>query len=222
MAQAATTKSDRLALWAFAFMGLRSSSYWIDELWTIYVINRPAGLAQVFQRTLTDTHPPLYYLLLRLSSSILGQSEVAARAPSALFGVMTLLAAATLSRSSLARSSRLALLLFLALSPGAVWYAREARSYGLLLLFSTVITLACLNFVRCRPEEYRKAREALVTLTACSVLASFTHYFGFLIAGAAFLTCCLLTHSSRRPIGPRASSRSRANIIARCWRMHSR
>jgi len=76
---------------------------------------------------------------------------------------------------------------------------KHART-GSSCLLSTVITLACLNFVRCRPEEYRKAREALLTLTACSVLASFTHYFGFLIADAAFLTCCLLTHNSRRPI----------------------
>jgi uncharacterized membrane protein len=91
-------------------------------------------------------------------------------------------------------------LLFLAISPGAVWYAREARSYGLLLLLSTIITLACVSFVRCQPEDDRKAQAALITLTAFSVLASFTHYFGFLLAAAAFLTCCLLAHRPRRTI----------------------
>lgn len=175
-------------------------SFWTDEIFSLMTTDPTLTFREFWDRVLADTHPPLYYVLLRLSSSILGQSEVAARAPSALFGVLTLLAAAILPGSSLARSSRLVLLLFLAISPGAVWYAREARSYALLLLFSTVITLACISFVHCRPEENRKARALLVTLTASSILASFTHYFGFLIAVAAFLTCCFLTHRPRRPI----------------------
>jgi uncharacterized membrane protein len=104
-------------------------------------------------------------------------------------------------------------LLFLAISPGAVWYAREARSYALLLLLSTIITLACVSFVRCQPEENRKAQAALITLTAFSVLASFTHYFGFLLAAAAFLACCLLTHRPRRAIVILASSGVIASFV---------
>jgi hypothetical protein len=37
-------------------------------------------------------------------------------------------------------------------------------------------------------------------LTAVAALASFTHYFGFLLATAAFLTCFILTNRSRRAI----------------------
>jgi uncharacterized membrane protein len=43
---------------------------------------------------LGDTHPPIYYLVLRLSSTVFGQSEIAARAPSMLFGLLTVCAAA--------------------------------------------------------------------------------------------------------------------------------
>jgi len=102
--------------------------------------------------------------------------------------------------SSLPRAARLALPLFLAISPGAVWYAREARSYALLLFLSTVITLACTRFLRCAPLEDRNARWAIVVLTTAAVLASFTHYFGFLIAAAAFGTCFLLADRGRRVI----------------------
>jgi uncharacterized membrane protein len=175
-------------------------SFWTDEIFSLITTDPTLTFGEFWDRVLADTHPPIYYLLLRLSSAILGESEVAARAPSAFFGVLTLLAAAIMPRSFLERSTRLALLLFLAISPGAVWYAREARSYGLLLLLSTVITLACVSFVRCQPEEDRKAQAALITLTAFSVLASFTHYFGFLLAAAAFLTCGLLTHGPRKAI----------------------
>jgi len=175
-------------------------SFWTDEIFSLITTDPTLTFREFWDRVLADTHPPIYYLALRLSSIMLGQSEIAARAPSAFFGVLTLCAAAILPGSSLERSSRLAFLLFLAISPGAVWYAREARSYGLLLLLSTVITLACVGFVRCRPEENRKAQAALITLAAFSALASFTHYFGFLLAAAAFLTCCLLTHGPRKAI----------------------
>jgi uncharacterized membrane protein len=120
--------------------------------------------------------------------------------PSALFGVLTLCAAAIFPGASLSRSCRLVFLLFLALSPGAVWYAREARSYALLLLLSTVITLACIRCVHSLAHQDRDARGAIVMLTMAATLASFTHYFGFLITAAAFFTCFLLPNRRRRVI----------------------
>jgi len=41
---------------------------------------------------------------------------------------------------------------------------------------------------------------AMTTLTAAAVLASFTHYFGFLVAAAAFTTCFLMTGRRRKAI----------------------
>jgi hypothetical protein len=54
------------------------------------------------------------------------------------------------------------------------------------------------QLVQCRSDENRKAQRALVELAAFSVLASFTHDFGFLLALAAFLTCYLLTNRRRK------------------------
>jgi uncharacterized membrane protein len=90
--------------------------------------------------------------------------------------------------------------LLLAVSPGAVWYPREARSYALLLLLSTVITVACIRLLRCMPQEDGKARGALTMLTTAALLASFTHYFGFLLTTAAFFTCFLLADSRHKAI----------------------
>jgi Dolichyl-phosphate-mannose-protein mannosyltransferase len=175
-------------------------SFWTDEIFSLITTDPTLTFHEFWDRVVADTHPPIYYLLLRLSSTMFGQSEIAARIPSAFFGVLTLCGAAILPWSPLSRSARLAFLLFLAISPGEVWYAREARSYGLLLLLSTGITLACVSFVRCRQDEDRKAQIAMAALTAFSVLASFTHYFGFLLAAAASLTCYLLGRKQRKPI----------------------
>lgn len=175
-------------------------SLWTDEIFSLLTTEPTLTFREFWDRVLADTNPPLYYLVLRLCSTVFGQSEFAARMLSAFFGVLTLCSAAMLSGSSLARSSRLAFLLLLAISPGAVWYAREARSYAFLLLLSTVITLACVRFLRCNANEDREAHRAIVLLTAASALAACTHYFGFLLAASAFFTCFLLTNRRRRPI----------------------
>ena len=175
-------------------------SLWSDEIFSLITTDPNLSVSEFWARVRTDTHPPIYYLLLRLSSSVFGQSELAARAPSAVFGILTLCAAAMLPGSSLSRGTRLALPLLIAASPAAAWYDRETRPYALLLLLSTLITLACLRFVGAMPGDASKARRAMTTLTAASVLASFTHYFGFLVAAAAFTTCFLLTGRRRKAI----------------------
>ena len=214
-----------LALCAIVLLGaglrlyaLDYQSLWTDEIFSLMTADPKLTFGQFWDRVLADTHPPIYYLVLRLSLAIFGQSEIAARMPSAFFGVLTLCAAAILPGSSLSRSCRLAFPLFLAVSPGAVWYAREARSYALLLLLSTVITLACIRFVRCVPHEDRKARGAIVMLTIASTLASFTHYFGFLVVAAAFLACFLLTDRRRRAIVMLAGSGVVASFVP--WVMY--
>jgi uncharacterized membrane protein len=175
-------------------------SLWTDEISSLMITDPTLPFRQFWDRVLADTHPPIYYLVLRWSSSAFGQSEIVARAPSVLFGILTVCAAAILPGASLPRSSRLALPLLLAVSPGAVWYAREARSYALLLLLSTLITLACIRFLLCMPHEEDRAARRSLTMTMAALLASFTHYFGFLLAMAAFFTCFLLVDRRHRSI----------------------
>jgi uncharacterized membrane protein len=175
-------------------------SLWTDEIFSLMITDPTLPLRQFWDRVLVDTHPPIYYLLLRWSSLAFGQSEIAARAPSVLFGVLTVCAAGILPGPSLSHSSRVALPLILAVSPGAIWYAREARSYALLLLLSTLITFACIRLLRRMPYEDGPAHRALTMLTVAALLASFTHYFGFLLGMAAFFTCFLLADSRHRAI----------------------
>lgn len=196
-----------LALGAIVVLGaglrvyaLDYQSLWSDEIFSLTTADPTLTFGQFWDRVLADTQPPIYYLLLRFWLKVFGQSEIAVRMPSAFFGVLTLCAAAILPYSPQSRCCRLAFPLLLAVSPGAVWYAREARSYALLLLLSTVVTLACVRFVHCMTHENDRARSAIVILATAAALASFTHYFGFLISAAIFLTCFLLTNRRRRTI----------------------
>src|SRR5438105_10649384 len=163
---------------ALRVYALDYQSLWSDEIFSLITTDPMLSLREFWDRVLADTHPPIYYLLLRLWSSVFGQSELAARAPSAVFGILSLCAAAILPGSSLSRSARLALPLLIAASPGAAWYDREARPYALLLLLSTLITLASVRFLRAKVQEDCQARHAILMLMVAALLASFTHYFG--------------------------------------------
>jgi mannosyltransferase len=146
--------------------------------------------ARVIQPSLFDTlntvadgerSPPLYYVLAWLWSRPFGTGEVGLRSLSALAGTLTIPVAFLVGRE-LARSARVGLLTaaFVALNPYLVWYSQEARSYGMLVLFSTV---ALLFFVRAARDG---STRNLALWAGASALALASHYFSvFLIAPQA-------------------------------------
>ncbi len=111
---------------------LDHSSLWIDELQTWYNINRgaPMGLTEVLE----NIHGPLYALLLHGWVRLAGDSEWALRAPSVLFGVLTVPALAWLASRWLGRDAAAPAAWLAAGSPFLVWYSQEARNYSLLVL----------------------------------------------------------------------------------------
>src|SRR5216684_3318979 len=74
--------------------GITRESAWADELWTLLITDPTLTFAEFWQRVLADTHPPLYYLLMRGWSAVFGQSDLAARLPSAIFGIVMVAAGA--------------------------------------------------------------------------------------------------------------------------------
>jgi uncharacterized membrane protein len=167
---------------ALRLYGLDRQSAWADEITTLLITDPALTFAQFWHLVASDVHPPLYYLLLRFCSAVFGQSDFAARLPSAMFGILTVATAAC--AKSLPEPGRLALTALLAVSPGAIEYAQEARSYSLLLLFCTFVTTSCLSFVS-TSINCRSATRAILSLAVSGILASYTHYFGFLLAVAA-------------------------------------
>ena len=125
---------------------LDTFSFWIDESLTplrssysfwdilsnrIYVQGYPTQ----------DTHPPVYYLIISVTSKLLGGTEFAYRFPSSLFAVISIPLMYKLGRRITGREAAglLAALIF-AINPLIVWYAQEARMYTLLTLLGIVLT----------------------------------------------------------------------------------
>jgi mannosyltransferase len=173
--------------------GIAEEGPWADELWTLLITDPALSFAEFWRRVVADTHPPLYYLMMRGWSAMFGQSDFAARLPSAICGTLMVAAGAM---TALPRPGRLALMALLAISPGAVEYAQEARSYALLLLWSTVVAGACIGIVT-KSRQGRAGGGALTLLTIAGILAAYTHYFGALLAIAAGVVALALCRNWR-------------------------
>lgn len=172
---------------AVRIYGLARQSAWADEITTLFITDPTTPFARFWDLVLSDTHPPLYYLFMREWFAAFGQSDLAARIPSLIFGILAV-GAAVLAFPPDRFRARLGLMLLIALSPGAIEYAQEARSYSLLLFLATVITGLCVRIMKARSESDRVLMRRIGALVSVGIITAFTHYFGFLIALAAALT----------------------------------
>lgn len=93
-----------------------------------------------------DNHPPLYYLLLKLWSSVFGYSDISLRLPGVLLGVFCVYLTWKLTKTFAPRVHFLPAL-FVALNPFLIYYSQEVRMYmlntafAILLIFSFLKTL---------------------------------------------------------------------------------
>jgi mannosyltransferase len=126
-----------LAATFLRFYRLDASSLWSDEGNTWAMLSRSYG--EIAQAAAADIHPPGYYWLLKLWSSVFGTSAAAMRSFSAVAGVLLVLVIERIGRLLVAdRFTRrwlpLLAALVAAVNPLLVYYSQEARMYMLLAL----------------------------------------------------------------------------------------
>jgi len=190
------------AVLRFSLLG--QESLWFDEAWSISTAGA-ATFASLLEIVKSDSHPALYFVLLRGWVRVFGDSETATRAMSALFGTLTPLLVFLLGRALSLPSLACLLGSFLyALNTQAIWYSQEVRMYSLISFLGTLhLALTALLL------GPRRLRASSWTLTAgwwiTGVLCLYTHFFGvfFLAADAAGVAWTLLVLSrSRGPSHP--------------------
>lgn len=128
-------------------VNLGQQSLWRDEVDTILFAHAP------FEELVSDLarqghNGPLYFILIRLWLTIMGNSEFSVRYPSALLGIIAVPLSLILVRQ-LRFSHRAALLTscLLATSPYLVWYGQEAKMYTLLVALVLMAIIALLKAI---------------------------------------------------------------------------
>ena len=141
----------------------------------------PAGPGRVLRAVfLSDTNPPLYYLLLNVWTRVLGAGDRALRLFSLLFSLACVPLLWTLAYRYGGRAAAAGATLLFAASPLCVFYSTEGRMYAMLLF----LTLGFMELtLRLQERGFEARRFWLWVLTGAAGLL--THYFFFFVWLAA-------------------------------------
>jgi hypothetical protein len=157
------------------FWRIGHQSFWYDESFTVLLVGHsPSQMLGLLPQT--ELTPPLYYLLAWPWARVFGYGEAGVRSLSALAGVATIPAVYAAAAKLVSRRAGLIAAAIAACNPLLVWYSQEARSYAVLILFTTLSLVA---FAHARLPQPTTRRLAAWALAASLTVA--THYFGVLV-----------------------------------------
>jgi mannosyltransferase len=173
---------------ALRFVHLGSDSLWFDE-----AISLQVSVHRAFSETVhlcaIDTHSPLYFVILNVWLRIAGDGDVAARIPSAVFGLATVSLVFAVGRRWFGDVAGALAGWMLAFSTLHLYYSQEARPYALLMLLSGASMAAALEWMS------TGARGSAAVYILTTALACYTHVYGFfvpIVANVAVLGVALV------------------------------
>lgn len=151
------------------FYGLSSQSYWSDEIVTLHITGGVLNLEE------WGTRPPLYLLLFHFWTRFFGESEVAVRTLSIIFGVSSILFVYLVGKSLFGPKIGLISAFFMSVSRFQIYYSQELRYYSLYELLTLVSFYFYIRLLR--SKSYIDG--AFYVLS--SVLLYYSHDFGILV-----------------------------------------
>jgi hypothetical protein len=160
-----------------AFVGLRHSSFWLDELFTAWIVEHSITFDEFVARFVTDVHPPVYYVLAFLHSFVFGDDEIGLRSFSAACGVAAVLLFVVATKPYFSLAGRL---FGGAMATGSFfwfYHAQNARGYSLSFLIGAGILVISLSILAKRKQPGARTGGALAGLAALMVLGSFVHFY---------------------------------------------
>jgi len=160
----------------FRLYHLGSESLWLDE--GISIRWARMDLSQMINSASKDVHPPFYFVILHYWVALFGNSEIATRLLSSIFGVLSIAMIYQAGKLFFGRSVGLMAALILALSQFHIYFSQEARMYTLISLLS-LCSMVCFLLLL-RGKKYLRIAGYLLS----NILLLYTHNFGFLIIAA--------------------------------------
>lgn len=158
----------------FYSINIGLSDLWSDETYTKSMLS--GTLSDLYAKSKNDLHPPLYYLGLRLYTSIFGLSTVSLRIFSVAGVLATLLLGYFAGQRIFGKQGALYLCLLLVSVPMVAVYSHQARMYSWAAFSITGVFIYSCLFLRAGT-----ARD-LIFLLVFTVAAMYTHYYSLIAA----------------------------------------
>jgi mannosyltransferase len=172
------------------FAGLGQESYWIDEITMLSVSGRTLGDAAAEVMT---GRPPAFVLLLHWWIGLVGTSEVAARALTAIIGVASLALLYVVGRSLVGGTAAVAATAVMALAPIQLYQSQNVRYYALVVLLAIAAAGAMVRLIE------RAGPGRMAAYVAAAVLLVLAHTYGVFVIAAhnLYMLLCIRRHRSR-------------------------
>lgn len=151
---------------------------WLDEALSANIAALPIG--EIPDALRHDGHPPLYYLMLHGWMQVFGSSDIAVRALSGVFSVLTLPLAWLAARRRGGRVLGVVAVAIMAMAPFALRYATETRMYALVMLLVFAGYLLLDDVVR----RGRRSWPELVALALVVAALLYSHYWSIYLLAA--------------------------------------
>ncbi len=176
------------------FIGIGSQSLWLDEINLARIASELSftgnildDISRLFQLVKIEPHPPLYFVLSKVWTSIFGYSLISLRTLSIFWIVLLFILLGIWARKEFGARFAWLLLLLLTFSHALLVESQNFRPYTFNMLMGGAIGIAYLHFLK-----DTRQRRRLPPLCLWILIASLSHYasviFAFAIAGHHFLS----------------------------------
>jgi uncharacterized membrane protein len=166
-----------------------SKDIWLDEANSILTSEAPP--AGIIAHLKLDSSPPLFYLLLHYWIELFGDTEMAVRSLSVLFGLSLVIAIFLIGSKLFTREAGIYAALIAATSPLQIMYSQEVRMYTLLPLLSVLSMYFLIRFI----QEDKKVFMLLYSATALGCF--YTHNYGLFLIPVYIMMLFLFQKPSR-------------------------
>ncbi len=152
---------------------ITKNALWYDEAFSAEMIKH--SLRNIIELGKFDVHPPFYYFLLKWWTMIVGNSEIALRGFSVLFGIFLIIGVYLLAKKLFNTKTALVASFLITIAPFFIQYSRENRMYALGAFLVVISTLFLWQAFFAK--EKAKMLFYFWGYLIFTVLSAYTHYF---------------------------------------------
>lgn len=163
----------------FRFYKMDYQSVWLDEIHTLNEANPNLSLSGMIKlMVITEPHPPLYFILIKVAFSLFGYTTFILRFVSVLIGIAGIIALYKLGKELINKEVGLISALILSVNHFHLYHSQDGRMYGLLFLTTVISTIFLVKFIK-KPTIKSAFLHGL-----CALFMISTHFFAlFMLFG---------------------------------------
>jgi mannosyltransferase len=163
------------------FYNLSYNSIWLDEASSVTIVML-GSYANILNYTAAmEPNPPLFVWVLYTLMTLFGNSEFIIRFTSAFFATLTIPVMYFVGKEFIDKNAGIIAAAVFTVSPFLIFYAQEARAYGMLLFFVALVMLFYFRALKNNGYTY------WVLFAIATVLVFWTHFYSIILIGTLII-----------------------------------